>query len=817
MDTSQQVGAKRKKKNRPAQKGACPVSTDSSQTKKSSPGSAEAKTQLGQQPAVVKKSCPLQEQRSSSVQQPAKVVLTQVPVQPEKQAQEVQPGESGQKKKKKKKKKPKQPPSEQQVTTTPGPGRPSQQPESGCCKLRNLKEITCLELICPHSSKPAAKAFSAGESNAAPPPKCPQPEVATTNALTPNHLESLSDAIVKSLASLDKTSISITLVNPDSAASEKVVHALHEPNPNSQIVIDICGSSVTDRDKGMTGKVLQNSSGGAVSSGDGARAASKKSKGGGGGTKVANNHAPSSAEGSLQKGDGKAPKAIQKQAKPGASQASEPSLEQPNKEKGSTANKPDASAPSGAAPGIPGEKTKAQLKAERKAAFEAENAARLAAQKAEGAAEKSKAELKAQRRALQDSQRAAKAQVPASDKPSKPAEAGTAPAQPPSKKAEKEGGGRQEQPHVQTQEARKSSAPKKAPPRQHEVLRLFSHLHQCPGTVDHLKSYGLSGSQIHPVVFQTGLQIAESVIVGSNARCIAMLLAFSSLIDDYTCDASKRISQDLREQLDKNTEFLNKCRPLSMSMQNAVTFLKGHISEIQDTQSPQEVKGNLVDWVNNFIHDEIGLAKKQITVEAQQKIMDEDVILTYCCSSLVKSVLKLAFESGKKFRVIIVDSRPQFRGRDMLNYLSSVGINCTYVLITAVSYIMKEVTKVLLGASSLLANGYVMGHIGASQIALVAKSRNVPVLVCCETYKFSERVITDSFALNELGPTAQLVSSLPPGIRKDGLKDLPSLSFLNLMYDVTAPQFVDMVITEKGILPCTSVPVVLRMRNAAGQ
>lgn len=814
MDTSQQVGAKRKKKNRPAQKGACPVSADNSQTKKSSPGSGEAKTQSSQQPAVVKKNCPPQEQQGSNVQT-AKVVLTQVPVQPVKQAQEGQPGEvGGQKKKKKKKKKPKQPPSEQQVTATqPGPGRPNQPPESGCCKLRNLKEITCLELICPHSSKPAAKAFSTGDSNAAPSPKCPQPEAAPTNTLTKNHLESLSDAIVKSLASLDKTSISITLVNPDSTASDKVVHALHEPSTDSQIVIDICGSTVADREKGMTGKVLQNSSGGMVPSGDGARAAGKKNKGGGGGSKVASNHSPPSVDGSSQKGDAKALKVTQKQAKPGASQ--EPLLGKPNKEKGSTANKDEATAASAAAPGSSGEKTKAQLKAERKAAFEAENAARLAAQKAEGAAEKSKAELKAQRRALQDAQRAAKAQVTA-DKPSKPSEAGTAPAHPPPKKAE--GASHKElPPHVQTQEAKKPAAPKKAPPRQHEVLRLFSHLHQCPGTVDHLKSYGLSGSQIHPVVFRTGLQIAEGVIVGSNARCIAMLSAFRSLIEDYTCDASKRISQDLREQLDKNTEFLNKCRPLSMSMQNAVTFLKGHISEIQDTQSPQEVKANLVDWVNNFVHEEICLAKKQITVEAQQKIMDEDVILTYCCSSLVKSVLKMAFESGKKFRVIIVDSRPQFRGRDMLNYLSSVGINCTYVLITAVSYIMKEVTKVLLGASSLLANGYVMGHIGASQIALVAKSRNVPVLVCCETYKFSERVITDSFALNELGPTAQLVSSLPPSVRRDGLKDLPTLSFLNLMYDVTAPQFVDMVITEKGILPCTSVPVVLRMRNAAGQ
>ena len=39
------------------------------------------------------------------------------------------------------------------------------------------------------------------------------------------------------------------------------------------------------------------------------------------------------------------------------------------------------------------------------------------------------------------------------------------------------------------------------------------------------------------------------------------------------------------------------------------------------------------------------------------------------------------------------------------------------------------------------------------------------------------------------------------------------LGLLNLVYDVTPPDFVDLVITELGMIPCTSVPVVLRVKN----
>lgn len=60
-------------------------------------------------------------------------------------------------------------------------------------------------------------------------------------------------------------------------------------------------------------------------------------------------------------------------------------------------------------------------------------------------------------------------------------------------------------------------------------------------------------------------------------------------------------------------------------------------------------------------------------------------------SSLVNHILCEAFEKSRKFRVIVVDSRPRLEGRETLRRLVQRGISCTYVLISAVSYILPEV------------------------------------------------------------------------------------------------------------------------------
>lgn len=56
-----------------------------------------------------------------------------------------------------------------------------------------------------------------------------------------------------------------------------------------------------------------------------------------------------------------------------------------------------------------------------------------------------------------------------------------------------------------------------------------------------------------------------------------------------------------------------------------------------------------------------------------------------------------------------------------------------------------------LGAHSIYSNGAVYSRAGTALVAMMAKQRNVPVVVCCETYKFSEGILVDGFGKNELG------------------------------------------------------------------
>lgn len=62
-----------------------------------------------------------------------------------------------------------------------------------------------------------------------------------------------------------------------------------------------------------------------------------------------------------------------------------------------------------------------------------------------------------------------------------------------------------------------------------------------------------------------------------------------------------------------------------------------------------------------------------------------------------------------------------------------------------------------IGAYAMLANGTLMSRVGTAMVGMMAKSFNVPFLVCCETYKFHERVQEDSMCFNELGDPEDLV------------------------------------------------------------
>ncbi|XP_025088992.1 translation initiation factor eIF-2B subunit delta-like isoform X3 [Pomacea canaliculata] len=408
---------------------------------------------------------------------------------------------------------------------------------------------------------------------------------------------------------------------------------------------------------------------------------------------------------------------------------------------------------------------------------------------------KSKAELRAERRLKQEAQRAAKSQ--------KKSEASTAPASKsdslrvPAKVLG-------DDPATQKREAKKLE--KQNVPQRLSVKRKdphFSHLRQYERELK-LPACGT----LHPDILRLGLEYFEGFLQGSNARALGLLAAFHEVILSYSTPQNKDLSRDLEARIKPYISFLDICRPLSVSMGNAIKFIKWQIAHVAHDVSDKEAKERLISQIDEYVR-KIDLASSAIVNCSKSKLTDGDVVIVYGCSSLIYRILCSARKSVN-FRVIVVDGRPRCEGKKMIQHMVKEGIKCSYTTISNVNYVMQEATKVLLGAHALMANGCVKSRSGTSLVIMEANANNVPVLVCCETYKFCEKSQADAFVFNELGDPDSLVKV---GNRKSVLaqcQDNTNLFLVNLAYDVTPPELVSVVITELGMIPCTSVPVVLR-------
>ncbi|KAK9996393.1 hypothetical protein SO802_021079 [Lithocarpus litseifolius] len=451
---------------------------------------------------------------------------------------------------------------------------------------------------------------------------------------------------------------------------------------------------------------------------------------------------------------------------------------------------------------------------------------------------------KAERRALQEAQRAAKASGKAEGNKSAAVSQGAAPVKPvkqPSQKKDgspvsvsvsvvsfdKKGGDRPPEkerkkdvpaPRMQfddknrVQKAKKHAVVKQTEARNR--VELFRHLPQYEhGTqLPDLESKFFQLDPVHPAIYKVGLQYLAGDISGGNARCIAMLQAFKEAIEDYSTPQEKTLVRDLTAKISSYVSFFIECRPLSIGMGNAVRFLKTRISDLPLTLSESEAKAALCSDIEHFINEKIILADKVIVRHAVTKIRDGDVLLTYGSSCVVEMILLYAHEMGKQFRVVVVDSRPKLEGQALLRRLVAKGLSCTYSHINALSYIMHEVTKVFLGAASVLSNGTVYSRVGTASVAMVANAFHVPVLICCEAYKFHERVQLDSICFNELGDPDAIakVSGRMDVNYLNNWANKENLQLLNLMYDATPSDYISMIVTDYGMIPPTSVPVIVR-------
>ena len=401
-----------------------------------------------------------------------------------------------------------------------------------------------------------------------------------------------------------------------------------------------------------------------------------------------------------------------------------------------------------------------------------------------------------------------------------------------------------------------------------------------PELVSSIKELLINKDFIHPVISQLTFNLAIYKIVGSIPRCIAMLEAFQIVIKDYQTPKGTTLSRNLTNYLSHQIDLLKRARPLSVTMGNAIRWLKQEISHIDPSTADNEAKLDLVEKIGLFAKEKIELADQLIIENASNQIEDKSTIVTFGSSKvLTELILHNTRVLKKDLEVVVVDSRPLFEGKKMATVLRENGVKVIYTLITSLDTVFNMgVDYVFLGAHSILSNGFLYSRAGTAMIAMSAKRRNIPVLVCCESLKFSQRVQLDSVTYNELADPNDLVpidfespmerrsskgillkqfvkerhehtiklekENAPKGNKQqqqqqknknnkdakgksedvavkdtdneqsenvlDDWQKLASLNIVNILYDLTPPEYIKKVITEFGALPPSSVPVILR-------
>lgn len=307
---------------------------------------------------------------------------------------------------------------------------------------------------------------------------------------------------------------------------------------------------------------------------------------------------------------------------------------------------------------------------------------------------KTKAELRAERRALQEAQRAVKSgsqqslqTKPTDREKSKPIVNRSENSMP------------KEQTKVESLD--KNEHKNKTAPiltKQESILsnkelpiRIFSHL---PRRISELNK--ISIKSVPPIVIRIGYQINKDLIEDPTARCVAMLIAFEEVIQHY--QPVKDIKRELQRIIfDDCKIFLNKCRPLSISMINAIMHLKMIFSRISSGIDDTEFRSKVCKSIRIFIDEEIMCSRDAISCEHAMKIFpinsqeQTQTILTLGSSTIMQQIFLNAIKQKVQFNVIVVDTSPRFDGRRMVEFLTKHGIATTYVLINAILCVMKNV------------------------------------------------------------------------------------------------------------------------------
>jgi ribose 1,5-bisphosphate isomerase len=168
--------------------------------------------------------------------------------------------------------------------------------------------------------------------------------------------------------------------------------------------------------------------------------------------------------------------------------------------------------------------------------------------------------------------------------------------------------------------------------------------------------------------------------------------------------------------------------------------------------------------------------------------------MTHCNSSAALEIIKAAHNQGKEIKVYATETRPLYQGHITAQILSKEGIDVSLICDNAIRLFIGKVDKIVVGADAIAANGALINKIGTSLVALAAKEATIPFFVGAETIKFSPETIVGELIEIEERPYTEVISP-------DVLANIGNVKVRNPAFDITPPAYIDMIVTEKGVIP----------------
>jgi len=268
-------------------------------------------------------------------------------------------------------------------------------------------------------------------------------------------------------------------------------------------------------------------------------------------------------------------------------------------------------------------------------------------------------------------------------------------------------------------------------------------------------------------------------------------------------DSSAKDKENFVTQLSDAARVLLETRPTAVSLPNGIRYVMHRVNAAKaNATSVAEIRQVAIKAADDFV-ELTRTAVGRIGEIGAKRIRDGDVVLTHCNSSAAISVLTTAWKLGKKFETFVTETRPRFQGHLTAHALARAGIPVTLILDDAVRYFIQDVDTVLVGADAITANGALVNKVGTSMIALAAHEANVEVFVAAESYKFSpETMIGELVEIEERDPSEM--------ISNQELRKIGRVKVRNPSFDLTPPKFIDLIITERGIIPPLGAMLVLQ-------